>query len=661
MKHSLSFTLALSVSLGVFAQQNPIDTLSTNLQEINLVVRKQSTLQTDLKQNASIDEILGESPQITFIKKGAFAFEPLLNNMSSERSSITIDGMHIFGACVDKMDPVTSYLETNNISEIEINSGQKGNMNGATLAGNIDMKTKTLSFSDYPVYQGSYQAGFEFNNSQFYNLANVDFSSKKWASAVSLAYRKAGDYFDGNNQEVKHSQYKKFNASLKVAYKTSESSNLQFETIFDQANDVGFPSLPMDLWLSRAMINSLTYNKEFTNRFIKSWQSKLYFNAVEHYMDDTTRPENLVHMDMPGWSTTYGGLSSVKFNSDTYSLDLQVNAYQNRSIAEMHMYPLDPSKPTMFAYSWPDVTTKYAGLSFLNTFIMSSKSHVELAGALGVNYNYSKYVEFNRIFYPNASQEKTRFLPSVHSSYHLREKAWHFSFGVAYANRAPSVSEGYGYYIYNSYDRYDYIGNPDLKNEISYELNASIAYQSPRLTLQTRANYFHIQNYILGEILSLGSPMNYQSVGVKGYTSLDYATIFNISLMAKLSILDNLNWQTTLTYARAKDNKNINLPFIRPFHVSSALDYSYKNFSWKVSASSDAKQKDFSPLYGESQTPGFVILNTSLQYGFYLFNQKTVLQGGVENLLNKNYTTYADWGNIPRMGRNFFTSLRVVF
>ncbi|MHC5362005.1 TonB-dependent receptor plug domain-containing protein [Myroides sp. LJL110] len=662
MKKILFLLLSFLSFIGVFAQHSVLlnDTTSTQLQQINLVVKKQKELQGSYKKNATIDEILADSPQISFIKKGAYAFEPLLNNMSSERSSITIDGMHIFGACVDKMDPVSSYLETNNISSIEINSGQKGNSNGPTLAGNIDFKTSSLTFYDLNTWNATYQTGFEFNNKQYYNLAQISFGSKRFAISGSFSYRKADNYTDGNNKELQHSQYKKLNASLKVAYKTSPGSKLQFETIFDQAKDVGFAALPMDLWLSRAMINALNYDVEFENRFIDTWQNKLYFNAVEHYMDDTKRPENLVHMDMPGWSTTYGLLSAAKFNKNNYYLDLQLNAYQNLSIAEMHMYPLDSSKPTMFAYSWPYVTTKYAGVSLNNTLELTTHSQLNLGASLGVHYNYSKYSEFNKIFYPESSNQKTRFLPSIQTSYTQNFKDFSLELGTGYAHRAPSVSEGYGYYIYNSYDRYDYIGNPDLKNEISYELNFGVTYKSSKAMLQTKVNYFHIQNYIVGEILSLGSPMNYQSVGVKGYTSLKYATIFNISFTADYKILANLNWRTTLLYARAKDNKGVNLPFIRPLHFNSALQYHYKTLVVKAGVNSDARQKDFSPTYGENQASGYVLFDASMDYGFYLSNYKLTLEIGVENLFNKYYTTYADWGNIPRMGRNVFTSLKFV-
>src|SRR5690606_39358537 len=83
---------------------------------------------------------------------------------------------------------------------------------------------------------------------------------------------------------------------------------------------------------------------------LRVWDTKLYFNAVEHYMDDTKRPENLVHMDMPGWSTTFGLVSRANLKRGNYSSEIQLNVYDNLSIAEMTMYPQDRSKKTMFAY-----------------------------------------------------------------------------------------------------------------------------------------------------------------------------------------------------------------------------------------------------------------------------------------------------------------------
>ncbi|SMC77852.1 iron complex outermembrane recepter protein [Chryseobacterium sp. YR221] len=618
-------------------------------------------IETDIKMSVSVDEFLASSEKISFIKRGAYAWEPLLNNMSTERSVITIDGMHVFGACTDKMDPVTSYLEANNLSAIDIKSGQEGSSHGATVAGSIDLKRKNTPFGLEKKWNGAYQTGFEFNNKQFFNLGNISYSGNKLAVDGSISFRKADNYYDGNDAEVNHSQYNKFNTAIGIAYKTSPLSSVRVDAIFDRAKNVGFPALPMDLWLSRAMITSASYRQLFNEGLIKSWDTKIYYNTIEHYMDDTRRPENLVHMDMPGWSTTYGLISSIHLKKERYTSAIEFNMYNNTSIAEMRMYPQDRKNRTMFAYSWPWVTTRFAGLSMNNSWEISDKSRVNFGGSLGLNYNESKYVEFNWIFHPGASQQKTRILPSLHAGYQFTEDHFSFSVGTGYGHRAPSVSEGYGYYIYNSFDRYDYIGNPDLKNEISYETNASAGFKNEKMSIEAKVNYFYIQNYIIGKILSLGSPMNYQSVGVKAYTSLDHATLFNMSLNTSYSILPELHWKGSLTYARGRDDKGKNLPFIRPLSYLTSLHFTHHNVGIHTSVNGDFIQLNYSPEYGEDKTPAYAVWNFSVDYNFKIKKIKTVFQVGAENLLNKYYSTYADWGNIPRMGRNIFTSLQFSF
>ena len=326
--------LLLFLGMRAVAQNDSINILDEV--KVNAVVKKK--IETDMKMAVSVDEFLASSGTISFIKRGAYAWEPLLNNMSSERSTLTIDGMHIFGACTDKMDPITSYVEVNNLSAIDIKSGQSGSMHGSTIGGSIDLKRKSTPFGLAKKWNGAYQSGFEWNNKQLFNLGNVSYSGEKFVADGSISYRKAENYTAGNNREVKHSQFSKFNSSLGLAYKTSELSSVRADAIFDMAKNVGFPALPMDLWLSRAIITSVTYKQLFKDGLVRAWDTKAYFNAIEHYMDDTKRPENLVHMDMPGWSTTYGLVSKANLKSGRYSSEVQLNAYDNLSIAEMRMY-----------------------------------------------------------------------------------------------------------------------------------------------------------------------------------------------------------------------------------------------------------------------------------------------------------------------------------
>lgn len=663
MKTTLAITLFFVLYTHQVLGQHDHGTADTTrrIGEVEVSAKVKRKIETDMKMAVSVDEFLASSEQISFIKRGSYAWEPLLNNMSTERSVITIDGMHIFGACTDKMDPVTSYVESNNLATIDISSGQSGSMHGATVAGSINMRRKQTPFGLEKRWGGAYQAGFESNSRQFVHLGNLAFSGEKLVAEGSIAFRNAGNYYAGNGVEVGHSQYNKLNGSLGFAYKTSPLSSVRVDAIFDKASDVGYPALPMDLWLSRTLIASAAYKQLFEASVAKVWDTKLYFNATEHYMDDTKRPENLVHMDMPGWSTTYGLVSNVNLMQGDYTAEIQLNLYENVSIAEMTMYPQDGGNKTMFAYSWPWVTTRFSGASISNAWHLSDDSQINLGGTLGWHYNHAKYPEFNRIFYPESSQEKSRLLPGLHASYGGRIQHFEFDLGIGYGHRAPSVSEGYGYYIYNSFDRYDYIGNPDLPNEIAYEANARAAFQMQRLGLSLSANYFHIENYIVGRILNLGSPMNYQSVGVKGYTALEYARLFNLSFKADYDILPHLHWEGTMTYARAKDSQGGNLPFIRPLSYQTALHYMYGRFGIGTVLQGDFAQHHHSPEYGEDGTPAYGIWNLSADYTFSVKAISAKVQIGAENLLNKYYSTYADWGNIPRMGRNVFTSLQLKF
>ncbi|MGO1818031.1 MAG: TonB-dependent receptor, partial [Sphingobacterium sp.] len=91
------------------------------------------------------------------------------------------------------------------------------------------------------------------------------------------------------------------------------------------------------------------------------------------------------------------------------------------------------------------------------------------------------------------------------------------------------------------------------------------------------------------------------------------------------------------------------------------LHWMYQQFGLQTSINGDFAQVDYSPEYGEDETPSYAVWNVSADYAFAIGKNKMVVQVGVENLLNQYYSTYADWGNIPRMGRNMFTALKLNF
>src|SRR3970282_1476308 len=132
MKNFIIFiSLSLLIPIAIIAQEKPADTITPkDLKEVIVIGKKAQLYQKQAKPLASIDEYLQQSTKVDMIRRGSYAWEPMINSMTTERTLETIDGMRVFGACTDKMDPITSYVEVSNLSEATITSGQVGGCHG---------------------------------------------------------------------------------------------------------------------------------------------------------------------------------------------------------------------------------------------------------------------------------------------------------------------------------------------------------------------------------------------------------------------------------------------------------------------------------------------------------------------------------------------------
>jgi iron complex outermembrane receptor protein len=659
MKRFLIANFLVLLFTNGFAQENPSDSTKTqHIQEV-IVIGTSKISNTENKPLGSIDEYLQKSAKVDMIKRGAYAWEPLINGLPTERTLVTIDGMRIFGACTDKMDPITSYLEVSNLSEANISSGQEGSCHGNTIGGSIDLKRNKMMFGQKK-WNFNVNTGYETTNQQKIFGVGTNFKTEKFYTDVNFMMRDAENYKAGGNVEIPYSQFSKFNISWISGVKLGENKLLEASVIYDKANDVGYPALPMDVSIAEALITSLKFQMLPESDFLKSWETKIYFNTIMHRMDDTTRPDVPVHMDMPGWSKTYGFYSHLKSVLNKHNFLLNINGFLNKSRAEMTMYPVDKSEKLMFMLTWPDVRTLAQSLYLEDQIKFNQNSSLKISASATMHQNKIES-EFGlnslQIFYPEMAAEKSRILKSLAANYQFDKNAFQAGFGLGYGDRAPSVSEGYGFYLFNSFEKYDYIGNPNLKNESSMEANVFISVKKEKYFAKISSSYFHISNYIVGKIINNLVPMTIGGNGVKSYTALDYANVFNVSLSTELQVIEPLKWTTQLVYTRGKDNNKCNLPFMSPFSYQTSVRYEKNKISTEVSATGNTNHRDFAPQYGESETPDYTIFNANFGYLFPVGKTKIFTKIGVENIFDRNFTTYSDWNKIPRPGRNFFINL----
>ena len=652
-------------------QADTIATSSQNLDEVVVVSRGQGGRRSAKGQVASIDEHLKELKNVSLVRRGSYAWEPVVNNMATERVSTTIDGMKIFYACTDKMDPVTSYVESSNLQSILLNSGLNGNPQATgNIGGALDLKLRRAGFNG-DAFRAGADAGYESNGHLQVYGADAAVSTLSFYNNGGVFYRDAGNYKEGGGREVLFSQFRKVNAYDNFGFRLpsfgrteGEYDAIEGTFIFDRATNVGYPALNMDVAKAEAFITSLSYKRLWEERLVQSWETKGYYNHITHVMDDTKRPDVQIHMDMPGKSWTAGLYSLVRANKGAHELTANYDLYYNRLFADMTMYP--GGAAPMYMVTWPDVGTLNTGVALSDDIRFPSFGGTE--GGLHLSAKLSW--QHQRLNNDEGYKALSVFFPGMQQAYHQTTgriaanfnssilQFLNFSIGMGWGSRAPTVTEAYGYYLNNTFDQYDYIGNPRLKNESAIELNTNFNFSIlPSFNFSIDGNCFFFSNYIIGQFENRLSAMTVGAEGVKVYGNIDHATIANASLTAEWRPVRGLRWSAKGTYSIGRDDEGDPLPLIAPFTYQSRLSYATGPLSFQAEVKGHVRQAKYGKKYGETETAAWTIVNLSAHYQLSILHYQLALRAGVENLFDKRYATYADWCNIPQKGRNIYVNL----
>ena len=649
--------------LAILLPADTIPTSSLLIDEVVVVSKAGDGQKRSAKgQVASIEEHLAELSHVDLVRRGSYAWEPVVNNMATERVSTTIDGMKIFYACTDKMDPVTSYVESSNLQSILLNSGLNGNpQSTGNIGGSLDLKLRRSGFESNAFQLGA-NAGYESNGHLQVYGADGAVSLKRFYTNAGVFYRHANNYKEGGGKEVQFSQFQKVNVYDNFGIRLTDEGRdvVEGTFIYDRASNVGYPALNMDVLKAEAFITALSYRHQFKEGFLHSWETKGYYNHITHIMDDTKRPDVEIHMDMPGKSWTSGLYSLLTGSRGRHDVQANYDLYYNRLFADMTMYP--GGAAPMYMVTWPDVGTLNTGVALNDRISLTDQQSLTLIAKWAVQWqklNNEEGYHALRVFFPGMKDSYHQVIGRIAATYQLSFANSKLSFGAGWGSRAPTVTEAYGYYLNNTFDQYDYIGNPRLKNESAIELNGKfqISNLKPQISISFDANAFFFSNYIIGQFENRLSPMTVDAEGVKVYGNLSHATIVNTAFTADWKLSSWLTWNTRLSYAIGRDDQSDPLPLISPFAYTSSLIFAYKHFQGKAEVRGNTKQVNAGKKYGETATAAWAIGNISGQYTLLFQKHTLTFRAGVENLLDKRYSTYSDWCNIPQKGRNVYVNL----
>ncbi len=609
---------------------------------------------------ASTEDILARMQGVNLIKRGAYGLEPTLRNYGSGQSNITIEGMRIYGACTDKMDPVSIYVEPNNLQSIQVSHGASGALEGSTIGGQISMKLKEPAFNCHSKISGQIAQTYLTVNNGYNSALTLQQSLKKIAYRVSGTYRSAGDYLAGNHVRIAHSGYKKFNTSAALLYKLSSRQTLKADYLGDWGKNIGYPALPMDVGSATAQIFSLTHQLKFNTAFITGNEIKIYHNSILHQMDDTHRSESPMHMDMPGWSRTTGFYDELKGKNN---FKIRLDYHQAYTRADMTMYPA--GEPLMYMQTLPENNLKDLGLALSTDFVKGKSYQVSLNTRIDL-YLQSAVSGIGskqwKVYNTDITQTKQNFLKNANliCSKKFKEKTL-IQLSMGYGERIPTSNERYGYYLFNRQDQYDYIGNLSLKPERSYQAELLLKRDFKKVQLSLNVFYHHLQDYIYAYRLEGYSQMTIGALGLKTYKNIGNAISKGYEGSLKIQLRENISYIGTVKYVMAQTEDGKPLPLVPPFKLQEALRYKLGLYQLQFEHDYAAKQYRINPDYGDRVTSSFHTFNFRISKNTRLKSTVLQLSLACENIFDASYHEHLDIGSVPRFGRNFMANLNFIF
>lgn len=608
------------------------------------------------------DKILERTPGIQMIRRGNYGWEPSIRSLNAGQISITIDGMHMFGACTDRMDPVSSYVETGNISRIATNFGPGFDNYGGGIGGGVNFRLQEAATGAAKRISAVYGTGYETNARAAQTFGSLQYSLKRFAVAANGTFRRASNYRAANGQEIPFSQYGKWNVGLSAKYDLNGQNSISLSYIQDEGWNIGYPALTMDVAYANAKIASLTHHYHSNGKKLVHVKNKIYYNRINHAMDDTKRPPEQVvmHMDMPGRSWTAGFYSEGLYVPNTkHVIKGRVSGYLNRLSANMTMYPAGASP--MYMYTIPDAQRIFLALDLADNIQLHKKVTLDINTTLSFIYSslYSRSGKEQVSGIQQGNPVRTDFLFNVGTGLVWRpRKHVGISGNIMLANRAPSLQEYYAFYIYNRLDGYDYLGSGGLRPERSVNTELRVWFDHEWLRMEVAGFSYFLFDYIVGRVLPGYDVMTIGGNGVKQYTNIKKATLSGGEASLRIRFGKNIDFFSINTLTYGTDGDGFALPLVAPYQTVNGVQVDIKGYHARFELETATAQQHISKeRYGETPTPGYTIVNLSARKSYRLKKHEIIAAVRIDNLFDTYYYRHLDIMKIPRPGRNIACSL----
>lgn len=607
---------------------------------------------------------------VTMIRRANMAWEPTIRGMSAGQIAVTIDGMKMVGACVDRMDPVTAYVDLDNLRSIDVSKGASDISLAQSIGGTLNLQTIRPEF-DAP-FSLRLKSGIESSSGLAKLQASASDSWEYITARAAVVVRRAGDYTAGDGVEISHSGFAKENYKLDVGIQPGEGHTVFVSAIIDRARDIGYPALIMDTRKADSYIASVEHTWRGVSAILPVLTTRLYTTGVHHIMDDYERtPEEVrsrivmpgMWMPMTGTSRTTGVLGTALFTKSTEWLKLTADIYGLDAFADMAMYSLDDGVPPMYLVNIGDARlrnvafaaeyyTEPASTFQWRTSVRADYSHRWLANQTGRNELLS--------YFPDAPTTLDYLATGITSTLGMTVSTGAtVSLTAARVQRLPTHIENYGFYLYSPMDNAIYMGNTELEPETSWQSELSYSLAGEQGSVKVSVFGTLITNYIAGvTFIEPDSGNTLFPQAFRRYGHIGQAVIAGIEASAAYRLTNQLDVRGTMSWQRGRaTDLGDNLPFMPPLTGNISLVWTSQPVQVEVRSRFATVQHYYSAsLLNEDATAGYATADVR---GTLALGQWGTLDIGVDNIFDAYYHEHASIGNLPAVGRNVYATFEI--
>ena len=614
-----------------------------------------------------VGEALKVIEGISSVRKGAIANDIVLRGFQRDNLNVLIDGMRIYGACPNRMDPNSFHIDFAEIEEISVFKGPFDVKNSGSLGGLVEIKTiwpKKGWGGRVNAFAGSY----ENINTSF----NTSYGSDKVDLLFGYAYRYSRPYKDGDDNRITEfypasspNRYKNGEEDdkaysintywSKFGFNFFEKNRLEIGYTRQEADDIIYPYLLMDAVYDDTDRLNMTYEIPDISNCIKKLKVQFYWNRVKHDMTDWRRVSSTgfvlgYMMKCYAEAETFGG----KLESD-------IAVYKGRLTVGIDYYlrnwDAENRLPARKQKMIPDVDTDNIGTYCEYNLPVGENFRL----ILGARYDYTKTKARDdrsalySMYHGTRDREETDSYVSGNIQFlYTPVKKIEFFGGFGCTARPPGPDERY-IAMEKPMNKPDWVGNPGLDPVENLECDFGIRYKGNRFYGKTSFFYSDLNDFIT--VYDLAGPVK----NARSFKNVN-ATLYGGEINLNLFLPFDLHLQGGVSYTWARDDTNDKpLPEMPPLQGRIAARYDvFRYFAEIEGLFSDDQHRVDSDL-NEEKTSGWEIMNLKLGIRY----NKIDIFAGIHNLFNRQYFEHLSYQRdpfrsgikVPEIGRSFYLNI----